>query len=128
MIKWLRRVANGQEKYLLHKQWIAMMTNNCNFQSSVKKNLPNGFARLNSFKNLKSYDYYFLRSSFWFFSTIASIRIIISWCVFVCFYAFCFLYTQHKLIISICSSMFITSFWLGWGKQGKQLVHTSMLA
>lgn len=44
----------------------------------------------------------------------------LSVCVCVC--VFWFLWS-YKLIISICSSTFITSFWLGWGKQGKQLVH-----
>lgn len=94
-------------------KWIAMTlmmtTNNCNFQSA------NGFARLNSSKNLKLYDYTFYGHRFGFFPRLPS-RIVISWFLFSCAHIRAY---HLRLLIDVYSFILI---WLR-GKQGKQLVH-----
>lgn len=94
-------------------KWIAMTlmmtTNNCNFQS------VNGFARLNSSKNLKSYDYTFYGHRFGFFPRLPS-RIVISCFLFSCAHIRAY---HLRLLIDVYSFILI---WLR-GKQGKQLVH-----
>lgn len=106
----LHRKLNAYE--CLKQMDCAMMTNDCNFQSSTV--IPNGFARLNSSKNFKSNS--FVCGHHFSFSFVI--------CLFVLLLLvgvwFCLLFVVYKLIISICSSMFMTPFQLGCSKENEQ--------